>query len=526
MSSFQAFIKAGNPAIIVLIDDAQVPINQKDVGEIELLDAAATTIGTLEGWKRVTGTDGKPRLLVRSDATAWDPTGQPLPDVIRYLGMTWKVQGADAAEIADAVASTGAAIAEDVRSGIESAAQTIADGIGGASTTVSGGVTESLGRAFGELTSYPFPTTDALPGPATGPTIGADQRVDALMTALVGPGTALQRLDATDRKLAAREVQGGRVEYVLTQPAIAGPDATGAGITGDQATALAFAVDAQQALATLSGIESLVPEATDEADVEATRALATAAWDGFTRELGIAGGPDTTRSDLYLQQAVAALISVGQQLFMLAGDGEPSTLAVYSPAQEQARTEFMNVLRRVQAAQRGYAQYLGSAADNLGRTLVLLQQALDQVSVTSASVASAMDLVRVGAADRHLIPVDAANTLGQSIGDLLDWTTDYARTEAVPQLESSGLRAFPWIEQSLTTMAASVRALQRSIEGGTDPYLPLAQARVLYPLNDLAAAIGLAQTLAGRPVADGPQTFVMWREDVMTRLEAIEANQP
>jgi hypothetical protein len=106
----------------------------------------------------------------------------------------------------------------------------------------------------------------------------------------------------------------------------------------------------------------------------------------------------------------------------------------------------------------------------------------------------------------------------QTIGELLDWTSAFARDEAMPQLESSGLRAIPLIAMSLAEMDGSIKLLLGSLaptsgsNGSTsDPYTPLRQDRVRIPVRDLGAAVERAQTQAqGSSIPDAypPPLFV------------------
>ena len=513
---------ATTPPIITLsgvLDDPIVP------ADVRVLSRTNKKLGTLEGWL-VSSHHGGSAVLIGPGAS-WDATGDPPDRFALYKSGGGFLLDAEstADEVAEQIGTTGNQLAAEIHSIGDAVSgypvkDAVVDPLAGQITSAGDQIAQGIRDAIGAVTAYPVPTTDGQTATLRTDTGDADSRVASAVAALLGTSpNPLDLLNEVDRKLQAQPGPNGRTDYVWTQAAYAGTNAVGAGITGDQATALQFATDAADGLSALADIEPLLPEVSDPEDVRAQLALLTSTWTAFVTTLGTEGGPDPVRAPAYREQSLTAIKALGRLYSMLDTKNKPTTAYVFTPEQERQRTIFLTALRRVQAACEAFDRYLGTEQTDIGRELVLLQESLDVISVLSQSVASAMDAVRVVDADRQLMSINPADPNAQTIGELLDWASAFARDEAMPQLESSGLRAIPVIAASLRHMSISMSTLAGALgpqlpgsNGASgDPYAPLRQDRVRIPLRDLQAAVKRALTQAtGSSIPDAypPPLFV------------------
>jgi hypothetical protein len=481
-----------------------------DPDKVKVVGRQGGQLGTLQGWTALYYPENGTAVLI-GPVDGWIFTDDPLdpPDRFHVYPRSRPYMldpEGSSQDIAEQIGLAGDKLVNEIQAINDAVTayplqDTVVDPIAGQIGSIADGIRDAIGA----VTAYPLPTTDGQPPAALRTDSGdADSRVASQVAALLGTSAnPLDLLNEVDRKLQPQAGPNGRTDYVWTQSAYAGTNSVGAGITGDQATALQFATDAADGLGALADVEPLLPEVSDPEDVRAQLALLTSTWTRYVAALGTEGGPDPVRAPAYFQQANTAINTLGQLYSMLDNKDNPTTAYVFTPEQERQRTIFMTALRRVQAAGVAFKTYLGTEQTDIGRELVLLQDSLDVISVLSQNVASAMDAVRVVDADRQLMSIVSDDPTQQTIGELLDWTSAFARDEAMPQLESSGLRAIPIIAMSLTEMDGSIKLLLGSLaptsgsNGSTaDPYTPLRQDRVRIPVRDLGAAVERAQTQA------------------------------
>jgi hypothetical protein len=371
-------------------------------------------------------------------------------------------------------------------------------------------------KAVQDLSSYPFPVTDATPTqPASGSTSGPaslTRLVDGAMKTALG---RLPKLDDTRSfvgalnqafKLSQTE---GHTVVEWTPHALSGTTDLGGGVTGAQASLAAFGQNALKAtLPLIDGLYSLLPDP-DPQEVTAARSNLRTPWIEGVEEFATEGGPRAPRvNQLFTQIWMQHLPYLGQQLGMVVvengkpkpGDGVPFIISrehVITPDEEENLTNFIAVKDYVYSVILSWENYLKSRTQNedLGTGLVLLARALSVVAEQVAEVYASMDSVYIGPAERLVIPVTFSNNRTMMVEELMSWIDTFASEEAPSLIQEGGLRGVQAIQPIVEELEDLIGEFVDQIEAPNSG-LPdgLRQRRVKNPLKELEKYLSDVET--------------------------------
>ncbi|HEU4324145.1 MAG TPA: hypothetical protein VFS21_13425 [Roseiflexaceae bacterium] len=327
----------------------------------------------------------------------------------------------------------------------------------------------SLGREVDDLQAYPLLTDSAArpggAGPAGAPgTSPLGQLVDGTLREVLAwrpRGDTKGFVAALNQAFEIKEVDG-HTEWKWTPRSYAIQADMGA-VTGAQASIYARAKNAlDQSLPLLDGLYPLRADS-DSEDVESVRALVRNNLLALVNELGQVGGPVLLRVDDYFTKLLGPRTSgtpgtsgsssdspetVGGLLGKLRARFGMDRSNINMVGEEQNLTNFLILadhvvgLRRSWEAQRHH--FNPSSSDVfLGTQLVLLSRALGVIAEGVHELASVLDSVYIGAAERQTTrvtlpdPSDMGQTINLTLGDLLSWIETVAAVEG-PQLINDG----------------------------------------------------------------------------------------
>jgi hypothetical protein len=395
----------------------------------------------------------------------------------------------------------------------------------GKSLVLSSSVANRALEAAELFASYPIITAPGPDGAGGGGGGGAPASGDARaiikqeMRAVLGRTPSGDDVTATlaalDRRFVARE-RNGVTQWEWTPGSYVGQNDVGAGVTGEQASLVAFAQRASDEIAPCVGeLRALKSPCENPEAVEIARSGFRASWQSFVGSLGQEGGLPTARCKVLLKQAREQLATLGEELGMLkpvpaggaggagraAGAGRPSgdrldhaaisRAAVLTRDDEEQLTHFIIACDRVKAVSRAFDELTGrTAVRDYGTAFTQLQRDLELLPELVADVRWALDSVDFGPDQREVQRV-GPGAASMTLEGVLQWAEDLAE-EGRSLLQDAGVRG----AELLQSRAAALHDVLAALEPGQHPKRDgdvfaarLALARVRTPLRLLGEAV-------------------------------------
>jgi hypothetical protein len=240
-------------------------------------------------------------------------------------------------------------------------------------------------------------------------------------------------------------------------------------ITGAQASLYARAkVALDNALPLLNNLKPLRADA----DPEAMASITAMVRSGFTRlveEIGLFGGPRIQRVDEYFSQLLGAPKQfkkpedVKGMLGMLSGRFGMKRGRVLSVDDEQNFTNFIIVADYINSLcltwqeQKEFLSRNGSRDKFLGTQLVWLSQSLAVIGEAVQEFQDAADSVFFGPEECQIAVLDFAYHEPITLGELMDWITQFTSVEAPQLIEDSGKDGVVAVAQTLNRLHILLR---------------------------------------------------------------------
>lgn len=355
-------------------------------------------------------------------------------------------------------------------------------------------------------------------GPSAAPSL--DRVIDDSLRSLLGvvpkPGEPDALVELLNRVFIAAEADGKRswkLRPVSYSPRLESSET----LTGVQASIFARAKErldnSKGAFASLRGIR---PDRDDEA-IEAAKSLLLSKWEQFVAELGNPAGVNIpranqlreeiayNRADTDPSKAIFSYITtLGVQLGIFRATGDVPELSGNQPVptrryaittpDDTALTAFLLVRGDIEATLKEYDDYKTLLADDLGARVSSIKRILEAVDETLQATMSALETLNFTAVERRTFTIKLGPGSNQTISfeDLLSWTGNFVRFEAVQAMDSAGR----WGIVSLRRTSATLATLLGKASAAPNIPLEVANSNVPTYLQEMQQYLEQVQTEA------------------------------